>query len=471
MQSYYDILEDIARLFGFQIVEKGTRLCFLWADQTTNYVSIAYEALNNLTNTPSQQTTSITQTTVTHDIWSNDHTMTFIPGKRKVTAIGSIDALDDTIYSIDITAETFGQKQSHAVLVADGQKEYRSRSFITDNNSVIYPRDSNANFKFDDFKNETNVGYGCSIVRERIYTFFNRVGGGGTISDDTGWKDIILFRIKDLPAGTRMFTITTPNLLHYNGLTSRYYLSVKGNVRYTDTPSGAWQNFTGNLPISVKIGSASGGTTVVGVQDGKIIGGREYTYAGNQSDGYNIAMIQATGHITIEMLIPNDYTLGNYGINKNYYYSIENLEITYNPIWDYVDSGFTLNPYLKDYRKEYVTTIGFEDEYDMESSLFTWHTPAPLGKGLILGNNIQTAPSSLYGTNPPEEELAARLYAYYQQTRKKLEVVMRCTGDLYDPWMLHKPSTNNLTLPGMSLLAQQIDFARDEIRCDLFDIS
>ena len=87
VQSYYDILEDIARLFGFQIVEKGTRLCFLWADQTTNYVSIAYEALNNLTNTPSQQTTSITQTTVTHDIWSNDHTMTFIPGKRKENRI------------------------------------------------------------------------------------------------------------------------------------------------------------------------------------------------------------------------------------------------------------------------------------------------------------------------------------------------------------------------------------------------
>ena len=471
VQSYYDILSDIARLFGFQIIEKGMALCFLFADQQTNYISVVYENMNALTNNPSQQVTTIdTSSVVTHNVWGNDHSMTFIPGKKKVRSVDSINDLDDTIYSLDIQSETFGQKQSHSVVEADGNRMYLSRSFITDSGSVIYPRDSNVNFKFDDFYNETNTGKGCCIVRERTYKYNNRTGGGGSISEDTGWVCRILFRIKDLTSGTRMFTITSPNRLFYNGLTSHCYLSVKGSVKYAESSNGEWKNFTGNLPITIKVGSTSG-TTYIGVQDGKIIGGRSNTYVGNQADGYNIPIIQDNGHITFEMLIPNDYTLDNYGINKNYYYSIEDLAITYNSRWDYIDAGQTVNPYKSDYRKEYTTNIGFDEEYEMESSLFVAHSPLPLGKGLILANGEQYSTTSLYGTNPPEEELAARLYAYYQQTRKKLEVVMQCTGDLYEPWMRHKPVTPSLTLPGMACLSQQIDFANDEIRADLFDVS
>jgi len=302
-----------------------------------------------------------------------------------------------------------------------------------------------------------------------MYKYNNRTGGGGSISDDTGWVNRILFRINELASGTRMFTITTPNRLFYNGLTVHYYLAVKGNVKYAESASGEWKNFTGNLPISVKVGNTSG-TTYIGVQNGKIIGGRDHTYVGNQSDGYNIPIIQENGHITFEMLIPNDYTLGSYGIDKNYYYSIDDLSITYNAHWDYVDAGQTVNPYKSDYQKEYTTNVGFEEEYEMTSRLFTGHSPLPLGKGLILANNIQSVITKLYNNQLPEEALAARLYAYYQQTRKKLNVVLKCEGDLFDPWQLHKPG-NATGLVGMSCLSQQIDFVNDEIQVELFDIS
>lgn len=470
VDSYYDILEDIARLFGFQIVEKGTRLCFLWADKHVDYISLSYDQMAALTSNPAQTVSTITQTSVAHPIWNNDHTMTFVSGKRKVRAVNTINELDDTIYSLDITGETFGTHENATHLLPDGNERYCSQSFITDNTSVIYPRDSNVNIKFEDYKNNTDTGKGCCIVRERVYTYNARTGGGGIITADTGWVNRILFRIKDLESGTRMFTIKTPRLQFYNGATQVYYLTIKGNVMYAESRDGEWKQFTGYLPISVAIGNASGGTELIGVKDGKIIGGRLNTYIGNQDDGFNFPRVQATDHLTIRMLVPNDATLTSYGIDKNYYYSIDSLEICYNSTWNYVDSGYTIDPYKREYLAEHTTNVGFEDEYEIESSLFVYHYPPPLAKGLILANNIQSNVTTLYGTQYPEYELADRLYAYYQQTRKKLTVVLKCEGDLFDPWQLHKPG-NATGLVGMSCLSQQIDFANDTIEADLFDIS
>lgn len=481
VQSYYDILEDIARLFGFQIIEKGTRLCFLWADKQTNYISIGYDQLNLLSSNPSQTVTNITQTTVTHDIWSNDHSMTFISGKRKVKAINKINLLDKAIYEMNVNGETKGTTNNASRTVGgDGTQYFLSQNYVTDNNSVMRPMNSNVNLKYEDWHAGTNTHKGCCIVRDRT---FIRHSGAGTLtyySDDTGWCDRIIFRFVDNPAqDTKLITIVPPTHYFYNKLTMPCYLTLQAKVKFAADQYDDWHDYDGVLPISVQNGASQGGGNYVRVKDGKLTGGYSASNPSDPNDGFTFQMLNADGNLVISIPALTSEQLFVYSINPDYFYSIEDLKLIYETP---SDSVFSYENPIVDYKKQYETNIGFENDYEEESGLCCQHGEVHqasffgstlLSTGVILANNLisGTPPTVLYGTNPPEEELAARLYAYYQQTRKKLEVVMRCTGDLYDPWMLHKPATNNLTLPGMSLLAQQIDFARDEIRCDLFDIS
>lgn len=483
MQSYIEILADICRTFGWTAVEKGDTLVFLAPDVEGNYIRINYTNLDLLVNgiTPSYDT--ITQSTIAQTVYGNDHTMTFMPGRRSVKVTGDINELSNLIYETDFDKEFRGDKVNISWLVSAGTEMYVALNFKKQNDGIIQPRTDNYNIKLEDARpNASGRTSGCCISRERMYIYDNRTGSHA-ISEDSGWNDRIIFRIGSLNSWSQLVTFYPPQRYFYNAMTSVKYLFISGRVRYVTAPdSDDWQDFTGSIPVTISVDNANAQTLYLRVVNGKFNGGRVGNSFGNLSGGYIFPVIQAEGQLKMEILVPSrnnsdSWNIGDCNLDADYYYSIEDFQLSYtDEYWVPED-----NVVPKTNVEREMIGNGFQDdlatEFDLSTRRRETDAPSPrskyprlvwaqYGTGIILGANGVGVPDVLYDSKTPERALVERMKKYYGRSRQKLNVTVHGTSML-DPWMLHSVGTSG----PYACISQSVDWRNEQINVSLYDIT
>lgn len=485
MQSYLEILADICRTFGWTAVEKGDTLAFITPDVEGDYIMMTYANLDLLINgiTPSYDT--LTQSTVAQTVFGNDHTTTFMPGRRSVKVTGDINEQSNLIYEVDFDKEFRGNRVSVSKSVSDGTEMYVALNFKKQNDGIIRPRTDNYNIKLEDARpNASGRTSGCCISRERIYTYDGRTGSQA-ILEDTGWNDRILFRIGNLGSWSELVTFYPPERYFYNSLTAVKYMFISGRVRYVTAPdSDDWQDFTGSIPVTISVNNANAQTLFLRVVNGKFNGGRSGNSFGNQSGGYIFPVIQLEGQLKMEILVPSrdtsDYPgdLDGCNLNADYYYSIEDFRLEYTD--DYWVPQENKVPKVN-MEKEMIGE-GFQEDLETGFGLSTRRTetdtPSPrskyprlvwaqYGTGLILANgSTGGVPSELYDSKTPERALVERLKKYYGRSRQRLNVTVHGTSML-DPWMLHSVGTSG----PYACISQSVNWRDEQINVSLYDIT
>lgn len=471
MQSYLEILADICRTFGWTAVEKGDTLAFVTPDVEGDYIMMTYANLDLLVNgiTPSYDT--LTQSTVAQTVFGNDHTTTFMPGRRSVKVTGDVGKQDLTIYKMDLDQEFQGLPRQQGI-VSGGQR-YASINFNKQSNSIIQPRDSNINIKYEDaVRPLSSKREGCCIARERTYT----VDGNG-ITNDSGWVDRIIFRYGELAQNTTLFTIYVPKRYFWTALQSGAQLLLTGKMKYTSDPYGEWIDFPKDLGTdSIELGIAidnAGSMQTVTVKDGVFSNSTRIGGVNDAEEAFVLSPITNSGMMSIMFNVaygPNSYL-------RSYYFSIEDLELKYSmPMWT---PSYVKVP-GENVEKEMIGN-GFQEDLETGFGLTTKRTElnnpdarvpfptlswAQYGTGIILGANEVGTPGTLYDSKTPERALVERMKKYYGRSRQKLNVTVRGTSML-DPWMLHSVGTSG----PYACISQSVNWRDEQINVSLYDIT
>ena len=305
---------------------------------------------------------------------------------------------------------------------------------------------------------------GSSAVNERLYS--EEQGGrvGAPLKMDTGWQSQILMCGDASMAESALVTITPRNDYRYTGLTAGKYFLLKMNVRRAKNVQDDWEEFSGFLWMRMKLTSTAIFEDKIWIKDGQL---RTHNNLTNFVDGEQGLIIPCSttvwGPITIEIGVPEVETDYWESIDYGYYYALSNITLEYaydwtRYLWEDEDANIERRS----------IESGYTDSEDVTLNLTT-QRGRQFGYGIILSSDANySIVSTLYNSKTPEDALADRMEAHYQQSRQMLKAQLKGTGTMLTPWLLHAPYTG---ANGHTMLAQSIDWRFDQITATLFEVN
>ena len=305
---------------------------------------------------------------------------------------------------------------------------------------------------------------GSSIVSDRIYS--QEQGGrvGAPLVMDTGWQSHIVMSGNASTAESALVTITPRNQYMRTGLTAGKYFLLKMTVRRAQNPQDEWEDFSGFLWMRFTLTSTVVFEDKIWIKDGQL---RTHNQNINFVDSEQGCVIPCPstvwGPITIEIGVPEVEMDFWDASDYNYYYSISNISLEYAYDWTrYLWEDEDANIERRDIGN------GYTDSEDVTLNLTT-RRGQQFGNGIILSSDTTySVVSELYDSKTPEDALADRMEAHYQQSRQMLKAQLKGAGTMLTPWLLHAPETG---AAGYALLAQSIDWRFDQITATLFETS
>ncbi len=456
--SFYDILEDICKLFGWQAVEVGTYLCFLAADTKKMESGGAYKGFTPaqlasiaLGNTVTPVIPTFSPVTVT--IFGAEHHRTFLAGKKSVEVGGDLRERDETIWAMDIAEQCeFNRtlRNGSGTTIYD-VKLYKMPTIdgvsgnIRVRNSVdgmdVYDTIGN-NIKYLNYiYPSSGTRYGGSVGYEMMYTYdtehevikgekeyIARIITKGNTSEIIDCAEIHTNFFYDPTQNTDGFRIDADvkYAFHADDIFEKkdgeYYGCIIalqiGNYYYN--PQTGWTTSMATIRLLVK--------------DGKIEG---YGYR-TESDAVFRSFIPVSdtvsGEVVLHIMASAD-SRQYYGQGDRYI-AYENLGIRLSP-----ENATRASVKIEgkeqrsDVNKKIIKiNTGFTSEWSMESGLTVAREPVPDSYGAVLtaGKEI---PTSLYGNEYPEDALAERASAYFGQSRQKINAIVRCSDQMLAPYV------------------------------------
>ena len=463
MDSWYDILEDICKLFGWQCVEIGTSLVFLTADTNTTltsggtsyeYVKYTYVQMQSIGNGTSVSPTIIAKATSDLTIYGTDHNRDFLAGYQEVIVEGDMNEIEDTIWSLDITGKCTYVDGVEKVLDHDGRdyfvRDYTNGGGVEVFNNVPSNKDTH-NLKFENssyYAEGAEDYYGGSVTNERL----KKVREG-----DADFVSRLIVRAKDLTAIYRCAIIHTNVFYEAMPVNTDGYFYIDSGIQAADIAND-WFGEDGSeveyVFMAIKIGnyyySESGWSTVLSVhgcyvQDGKISDRRFHAPPTNSG---------IKGEIVLEIYVIENTDPQSSG---NKYVAFEGLKISFKRSWKVVG----LSSERKKTNKATVKrTNGFTEKWEQSCGLtLARRTNIPMSLGAVLNENKQY-PSSLYSSAYPEDALADRVMSYYETSQMRYSMVVQSSGQMLEPWKHWRlwPWDS-----GHICLAQSIDWQNEEI--------
>lgn len=450
--SYYEILEDICKMFGWQCVEKGYALIFLAFDQSDSYgyKCLSYSEMDSLaagdTVTGSDYTTSL----ITEYVWGADHRIDFVDGKNKIVVTGDTNPFDTTIWKFDLDKYSPNNSRN----TSHENEYYYTRDYVSnDEISVLTPQ----NFKYDNFYSQRDSFYGCCLASDRFIVV--EANSNAIPSVDTGWMNHFILRTTSSMQSTVIMSITTLNYIFYNKLMSNKMLVLNFHIQRCRSYDGEYSDYTGPVRCRVKIG----GTRLhfydvleLFARNGRLT----YRYGWQLTDqGYAFSFPEAiSGQVSFELLgfepLHDDGT---------YYYSISDISFTYAENWTVKQEWEQKNSN----KESVMINGGFEDEYNVDFRLTTYRT-GQFGYGIIMGKNHNTdnVPTTLYNSKTPEKALLDRLSSYYSESRRQVVVELEVDGKMLEPMDKHYISGAG----SFMCLSQSIDWVNDTCTARLCEI-
>ena len=486
--SYYEILEDVCKLFGWQCIEYGSYLVFLAADVKTfetgrNNVYQGF-SLTNIGQIAAGQSVSPAYrpafTAVIPTIYGADHSQTWLAGKKSVEVTGDLNERSETIWEMDVFEQckfkdnNFHQ-ETHAVPIRYAVKKM---GCISGGNIEVYnnvfsggaasPDTDGNNIKYvDAFTSSHNV-YGGSITYEQMAEYNFEVPQNVIYGSLDFFQRLILKAystpfVKCARINTNFWYDPSQNQ-QYNAF------RILADAKYATEADDAFENWQEDkyieVSFSIKNGSTeyyydrtngwnpTGGVIQIFCSDGKI-----------DEASYN--SIPAPAGITGEVCMTILASTEGQGTG---YLALENLSIQLYTKEGRVKGKQSPRVELDELRenenvKKVNINYGFTEAWSQDCGLTLARENVPDSYGVVLAAD-RTLPSALYGSTWPEDALATRVSNYYLRARIKIKAMVHSTNILLSPFV---PYTFVSGGKPYILIEQQMNWRTNELTGGFFE--
>lgn len=504
MASYYDILEDICKLFGWQAVEFENRLVMMTADVKKvignsawkGYTDEQLQLIANGTSTSPSYTPS--DSVVIPTIFGIDHDMTWLAGKKSVEAVGVLNEMDDTIWSMDVIGQCV-YKGSDGASAGSTQEfdyyikkygVYQSEGASAPNGNIhvynsIYgmasPDVNGNNIKYTNWHNNNENAYGGSIGYEKNY--WADQYGDVTQGQDTWVTRLIL---KAYSAGDTVIRIQTnfnytPTQNAQPTPTPNEAFVIEGNLMYAATRQDLFAKTTATHYVKAMLlieGSNTyywspqdGWTTTAAsflmqVKDGEISAFGYYTNNRTLILYPNIPVPKnISGQVKLNLIAATSNDIENWPGSA--YLAYENFKIKIVPTQNTRGAiKIEEKEQRKDENKKKINlNNGFTDSWSQDCGLTLAREAVPDSYGAVLTADKEQ-PGSLYDSKWPEDALAQRASNYFSRARLRIRAIVHSQNKMLSPLVNYAFTSGGQPFV---LLEQEHNWRTDEERANFYE--
>ena len=488
MAYYYDILEDICKLFGWQVVEYHTYLVFLCADvkEVVSGHNAVYWTRTNFESYAAGNTQAPSNANFNEGVpefFGVDHRRSFVAGKNKVEVVGNLNEIDMSIWKMDVFSQCkFNGNNWHYVNPYEYKYTVKKMACIAGGNIQVYnnvfsggasqPDTEGNNIKYVDAFGSSHNVYGGTITYEQFaeYQLGTREMTDG--SEDF-YQRLILKAysspyIKCAKINTN-FNYTSTQNVGYN------YFRIQADVKYAATALDAFDSWTGEKYFemsfvivdngteyyySKSLGWNSGGGRVsIKCVDGKL-----------GSSNWDLVPVPTnlTGELVVYILASTDTDTGQ----GTGYLALENLEIIMYTREGRVKGSANPRIEMKEVRESQNTEKtdlgnGFTNDWSQSCGLTLARENVPDSNGVVLKNDL-TYPTSLYSNKYPEKALCDRVSTYAAKARMVLYAVVKGEGQLLSPLKYYAMQSGGRP---WICLCQAMNWKNNEVTAGFFEPS
>ena len=485
MATYYEILEDICKLFGWQAIEYGQSLVFLAADvkkvtsgcNMKGYTAANMESIAGGSTSVTGQLVSFD--TVVPDFFGVDHRRSFVAGKNKVDVVGNLNEIPEDIWEMDVIEQCVYKSfhttglNLHTLYLAYYFATYQSEGSSSPNGNIRVRNslagggidtENGYNIKYYNYLNHGESAYGGSVSYERFYDYQDGEGDSAFVMRlITKAYDDSMFTAHDIHT----------NFLYTPSQNSGDKFYITGQIEtaatagdFFSTPSGVVYLRAvfrvGNYYYNGNDWSTTSASFVLEVLNGKI---NRYGYLNNGNITFKnyISAPNQTGEVMLQLLAT---TTTDYGPG-NVYVAYENLKIrleTDSLGWLIKEKAIA-NPDVNENKTN--LNNGFSDEWNQSCGLTLARGSVPACNGVVLKSDL-TLPASLYDSKYPEKALCDRVATYAAQARMVLYAIVKGEGAMMSP--LKKYAMQSGGRPWICL-CQTVNWQNNEITAGFFEPS
>jgi hypothetical protein len=460
MDSYYDILEDICKFFGWSVQERGASLIFQMSDMAAEYASYSAESMQMLADGELTDPVAVDSSVMDAEIYGATHSLDYMAGKKSVKIVGNINPYPSDFYMLDISGGkaggAYGQERE-----ADGMSTwYYTRNF--QNGNGIETISPDVNIRYENFLRQKDDYSGCSMVSERVL----KVEGitNAMPVEDSGWVDRILFRLKGMDYRTTYLTLKPKGRYVASGLTADKFFNFSMKVSKSSGYDQPWEAYEGFLVMRVTVGGVSLYDGVVAIREGSLRWSYIGAGIGVSGEGFNIGCPRWSGDVKVEFTVP-DYSqiLGFDDAFFESYLSIDEFSISYVTDW----TKYLKNEEKKENQAKQDIEAGFTENYVSECGLTTYRENQ-FGTGIVIGADASaTPPTTLYGGKSAEEALKERAVAVFSKSKKRLGVTVRGEGSLLDACKRYRVAMRD---EEYICVGQSVNWKSDEVMAALIEL-
>lgn len=486
--SFYEILEDMCKLFGWQCIEYGSYLVFLAADVKVfetgrNNVYQGF-SLNNIRQIAAGQSVSPTYrptfTAVIPTIDGADHSQTWIAGKKSVEVSGELNERSETIWEMDVFeqckfkgnnfhTETRAVPIRYAVkkmgCISGGNIEVFNNVF---SGGAASPDTDGNNIKYTDAFTSSHNVYGASITYEQMAEYNFEIPQKIIYGSLDFFQRLIIKPYSEISVIVAKISTN----FWYDPTQNRSYnaFRIAAAVKYATEARKAFGDWSGDKYIEMSLVIKT--TTAEYYYDHKngwnTDGGSVQIWcSASKIDGASYNSIPAPTDIAGEVLL---YIWASTSGIGSGYMALEDLSIQLYAKEGRVRGKASPRIELRELRtdknvKKIDITGGFTDVWSQSCGLTLAQEPVPDSYGVVLASD-KTLPVSLYSSKYPEDALADRVHDYYQIARTKIQAVVHSAGLLISPFV---PYTFVSGGKPYICIEQQMNWKTNENRAGFFE--
>lgn len=488
--SYYEILEDICKLFGWQAIEYEHELVFLAADKkcyesgsTVAYRGYNHSKMQNIANgSYASPSDTVSFNAHTPTIFGADHDMSWLAGKKSVEVTGQLNERDETIWNMDVFQQcefkgnnyhsemAVGQPQRYTVkkmgCIDGGNIEVFNNVFSggaslpdTDGNNIKYARA---------YLGATNA-YGASITYEQFAEYQRATPYNQIIGGDLNFYQRLIIK-PNSPISVIAAKINTNFWYDQTQNQAHNAFKIAADVKYATEALKAFDSWEGvkyiEMSLVIKNGNTeyyydktnewntNGGVVSIYCSDGKI---DEASYNSIPApDGI-------TGEVSLIIWASTD------GIGTGYL-SLENITLSLFTKEGRVKGRQSPRVELDELRenenqKKIDLNNGFTDSWSRDCGLTLAREAVPDSYGVVL-NASKAQPSSLYDGKWPEDAMAERANNYFARARRRIRAIVESKNKMLNPMV---PYTFTNGGRPYIVMEQQHNWRTDEVRANFYE--
>ena len=490
IDTYFDILEDICKLFGWQAIEWEDRLVFMAADvkdvvngsNVKGYTAADMQGIaNGQTVTPSTPTFSV----VVPEFYGVDHRRSFVAGKNAVDVVGQIDEMDEDVWSMDVVEQcVYKGHDFYGVSLESydikNMASYQSEDSATPNGNILARNSLTSqlvdvehgyNIKFLNYKNNAGAYGGCATY-ERFYKYnseHERTAGDADFVARIITKGVDTSLMEAVRINTNFYYTPTQNG------TDRFY--IKGKVLFASAADDVFETVNGTkyTRTVMNIGEyyfngsqwvTTPASMVLVIKDGEIQGygyevGSSFTWR-----SYIPAPNSVSGEVCL-VLVATILDASDHGPGDEYV-AYEDLKIQLKASTNKRSGVYIERRDIRGDVNENKVRLnnGFSEDWSQTCGLTLAREDIQDANGIVL-TSMRGTPSSLYDSKYPEAALCDRVATYAAQAREVLFAIVKGDGHILSP--LH----NYAVEAGreMVVLCQSMNWRNNEVTAGFFEPS